>query len=317
MTSGAPYTFGVDRHRPDPGCGWCRSTPKALPVVVLVTACGGALSEPVVVDLAAAQNVTAEATVTTTFDPRLQDVAACKQQLVLVHGANKELNELSTRLGNPPRMVTSERGEVSRFTDATTMDHFLMAYAGKQNKRIVERLRQLGRNAIGLSGLDAGVVRGRRRADLRIRENGRLKMLHDNHVGVIEHVDARFLCSMLDAGYTPVLCPPIAAEDGTAINVDGDKLAAEIAVALHADRLLIFADTPGLLRDEGDDSTLIESVSGRDVASALEATGGRARTKLRAAAGAKQRGVTAVGLVDGRCDRPLAAALDGAGTWLV
>ena len=250
-------------------------------------------------------------------DPILREIAEHSERFIVVHGASRDLDALSTRLGRSPRMVESERGDVSRYTDTVAMDHFLMAYAGKANKRIVERLRQLGRNAIGLSGLDAGVVRGRRRADLRIRENGRLKMLHDNHVGVIEHVDARFLCSILDAGYTPVLCPPIAAEDGTAINVDGDKLAAEIAVALRADRLLIFADTPGLLRDEGDDSTLIESVSGRDVASALEVTGGRARTKLRAAAGAKQRGVTAVGLVDGRCDRPLAAALDGAGTWLV
>ena len=250
-------------------------------------------------------------------DPILREIAEHSERFIVVHGASRDLDALSTRLGRSPRMVESERGDVSRYTDTVAMDHFLMAYAGKANKRIVERLRQLGRNAIGLSGLDAGVVRGRRRADLRIRENGRLKMLHDNHVGVIEHVDQRFLCSLLEAGYTPVLCPPIAAEDGTAINVDGDKLAAEIAVALHADRLLIFADTPGLLRDEGDDSTLIESVSGRDVASALEVTGGRARTKLRAAAGAKQRGVTAVGLVDGRCDRPLAAALDGAGTWLV
>ena len=58
----------------------------------------------------------------TDFDPLLQDVAACQEPLVLVHGANKELNELSTKLGHPPRMVTSERGEVSRFTDATTMD---------------------------------------------------------------------------------------------------------------------------------------------------------------------------------------------------
>src|SRR5438105_6003121 len=132
------------------------------------------------------------------LDPLLTDIAACTSPMVIVHGANRELSELSSRLGHPPRMVISERGEVSRYTDAVTMDHFLMAYAGKANKRIVERLRQLGRNAIGLSGLDAGVVRGRRRADLRIRENGRLKMLHDNHVGVIEHVDARFLCSMLD-----------------------------------------------------------------------------------------------------------------------
>src|SRR3979409_1034054 len=97
----------------------------------------------------------------TDLDPLLRDVAAVTEPLVLIHGANKELNELSNRLGQPPRMVTSERGEVSRFTDATTMDHFLMAYAGKQNKRIVERLRALGANAVGLTAMDGGVRDGR------------------------------------------------------------------------------------------------------------------------------------------------------------
>src|SRR5438046_9552348 len=89
----------------------------------------------------------------TDLDPLLQDVAACREPLVLVHGANKELNDLSTRLGHPPRMVTSERGEVSRVTDQTTMAHFLMAYAGKKTKRICEGTPAPGTRAGDLSEL--------------------------------------------------------------------------------------------------------------------------------------------------------------------
>src|SRR5947199_9826293 len=114
----------------------------------------------------------------TDLDPLLEDVASCKEPLVLVHGANKELNDLSTRLGHPPRMVTSERGEVSRFTDGTTMDHFLMAYAGKQNKRIVERLRAFGANAAGLRAMDGGIAIGRRNPDLPIKDADKVKILH-------------------------------------------------------------------------------------------------------------------------------------------
>ena len=125
------------------------------------------------------------------LDPLLEDIATTTEQTVVVHGASRDLDDLSTRLGSPPRMVESERGDVSRFTDATTMDHFLMAYAGRANKRIVERLRQLGVNAFGLCGLDGGLVRGMRRSALRIRENGRTKVLHDNHVGSIDAVDTR------------------------------------------------------------------------------------------------------------------------------
>src|SRR5207253_10432772 len=189
----------------------------------------------------------------TNVDPLLQDVAACRERLVLVHGANKELNELSARLNHPPRMVTSERGEISRFTDAITMDHFLMAYAGKQNKRIVERLRALGASAVGLTAMDGGIAIGRRKPDLRIKEGDKVKILHGEHSGSIERIEPKLLRLLIDNGSLPVVTPPAISNDGVAINVDGDRLAMEIATALKAERLLIFADTPGFMRDVRDE----------------------------------------------------------------
>jgi [amino group carrier protein]-L-2-aminoadipate 6-kinase len=250
------------------------------------------------------------------LDPLLEDIAATTERVIVVHGASRELDELSTRLGTPPRMVESARGDVSRFTDSTTMDHFLMAYAGKANKRIVERLRQLGVNAFGFCGLDGGVVRGTRRRDLRVCENGRTKVLHGNNVGSIDSVDATLLHTLVARGLTPVISPPIAAEDGTAINVDGDRLATEIAVAVGASRLMIFADTPGLLRDPGDETTVIERLSTQDAEALLPAIGGRARVKLRAVTDARRRGVATACIVDGRVAHPLFSAMAGAGTWV-
>lgn len=241
-----------------------------------------------------------------------ETVAAGSARVVLVHGASRDLNELSTRLGHPPRMVESGRGDVTRFTDSTTMDHFLMAYAGLTNKRIVERLRQLGVNALGLSGLDGGVVQGRRRADLRVVEAGRTRVLHGNLVGSIERVDGGLLRMLLEREYVPVITPPIAAQDGTAINVDGDRLAAELAIALGADALYIFADTPGILGDAADASTLIATLAADD-ADALGLSG-RVRPKLRAAFRAKAHGVIDVRIANGLGQHPLDAALAGAGT---
>ena len=245
----------------------------------------------------------------------LQDVAetvARGERVVLVHGASRDLNELSTALGHPPRMVESGRGDVTRFTDSTTMDHFLMAYAGLANKRIVERLRQVGVNAVGLSGLDGGIVQGRRRADLRVVEDGRARVLHHNFVGGIERVDASLLNLLLEGDYVPVLTPPIAAEDGTAINVDGDRLAAEVAIALQAATLIIFADTPGILRDPDDGSSLIAAIT----SDALDELGlsGRVRPKLQATLRAAKHGVANVRIADGRGERPVQAALAGGGT---
>ena len=252
----------------------------------------------------------------TNLDPLLQDVAACKEQLVLVHGANKELNELSTRLGHPPRMVTSERGEVSRFTDATTMDHFLMAYAGKQNKRIVERLRALGANAVGLTAMDGGIAIGRRKPDIRIKDGEKVKILHGDHSGTIERIEPRLLHLLLESSYLPVVTPPAISNDGVAINVDGDRLAMEVATALKAERLLIFADTPGFLRDVTDEGSVIPLIHLDEVQRVAEYGKGRARVKLLAAAQAVRRGIQAVGLLDGRGEHPLTRAFEGAGTWV-
>ena len=252
----------------------------------------------------------------TELDPLLADVAACQEPLVLVHGANKELNQLSTRLGHPPRMVTSERGEVSRFTDATTMDHFLMAYAGKQNKRIVEQLRRLGANAVGLTAMDGGIAIGRRKPDLRIKEDGKTKVLHGDHSGSIELIEPKLLRLLLDGGYLPVVAPPAISRDGVAINVDGDRLAMEIASALQAERLLIFADTPGFMRDVSDERSVIPLIHLEEVERVAEYGKGRARVKLLAAAQAVRRGIHAVGLLDGRGEHPLTRAFEGAGTWV-
>src|SRR6266576_3585623 len=197
-------------------------------------------------------------------------------------------------------MVTSERGEVSRFTDATTMDHFLMAYAGKQNKRIVERLRALGASAVGLTAMDGGIAIGRRKRDLRIKDGDKIKILH----------------VLLDNGYLPVLTPPAISHDGIAINVDGDRLAMEIATALKAERLLIFADTPGFMRDMNDERSVIPTIRLDEVERVAEYGKGRARVKLLAAAQAIRRGIQAVGLLDGRGEHPLTRAFEGAGTWV-
>ena len=252
----------------------------------------------------------------THLDPLLQDVAACKEPLVMVHGANKELNDLSSRLGHPPRMVTSERGEVSRFTDATTMDHFLMAYAGKQNKRIVERLRALGSDAVGLTAMDGGIAIGRRKPDIRIKESEKVKILHGDHSGTIDRIEPRLLRLLLDAGYLPVVTPPAISHDGVAINVDGDRLAMEIATAIKAERLLIFADTPGFMRDVSDERSVIPLVHLDEVERVAEYGKGRARVKLLAAGQAVRRGIHAVGLLDGRGEHPLTRAFEGAGTWV-
>ena len=247
-------------------------------------------------------------------DRFLADVPNVQEPMVLVHGANHELNQVSEQLGHPARRVTSSTGQVSRFTDRRTMEIFMMVYCGKVNKTIVERLQSLGVNAVGLSALDGGIARGRRKEQIRVIEDGKPKMLRGDYAGSIQRVDTRLLCLLLDHGYLPVLTPPAISTEGEAINVDGDKLAMEVAAALCADKLMIFSDTPGLLRDVRDESSLIERIEAGEIEEALAVAEGRAKKKVLAAQEALKRRIRQVVFADGRVDRAIQKALAGAGT---
>lgn len=244
----------------------------------------------------------------------LRGLATVREPYVLVHGANAELDALMRQLGVEPRLVTSSTGQVSRYTDQATMDLFLMTYCGRVNKRIVETLRCLGVNAIGLSGLDGGIVQGRRKARIRVIENGKPRMLEGDYAGSIETVNAGLLRLLLAEGYVPVLCPPAVSAAGEAINVDGDKLATELAVALGAERLLIFSNTDGLLADLDDPTSRVEKIRLDEMDAALQQAQGRMKKKVLAAADAARRGVNEVILANANAPDAINAALDGAGT---
>jgi acetylglutamate/LysW-gamma-L-alpha-aminoadipate kinase len=244
----------------------------------------------------------------------LADLARLDRPYVLVHGANVELDALTRRLGVEPRLVTSSAGQVSRYTDQETMDLFLMVYCGKVNKRIVEALQAHGVNAIGLSGLDGGIARGRRKPRIRVVENGKPKVLDGDYAGSIEEIDTRLLHLLLDHGYVPVLAPPALSREGEAINVDGDKLAMEIAVALRASALLVFSNTAGLLERLEDPASTVPTIDVDALDESLALAQGRMKKKVLAAADAVRRGVGEVVLADANRPGAVAAALSGAGT---
>jgi len=242
------------------------------------------------------------------------DLAAMGEPAVVVHGGNAEFSRLSAALGMPPRMITSASGRVTRYTDRATMDAMLMAYCGKVNKTVVGAFQAAGLNAVGLSGLDGRIAAGRRKPMLRGTEDGKPKVLRDDHAGTIETLDPRLVRLLLDADYVPVLTPPALGEAGVPINVDGDKLALALATELGATALLFFSDTPGLLRDVRDEASLIRVIDAADPASALAAAGGRMVVKVEAALGAIARGVDRVVFADARVERPVSRALAGEGT---
>lgn len=236
------------------------------------------------------------------------------QRLVLVHGGSHETNTLAERLGHPPRFVTSPSGYTSRYTDRLTLELFLMATAGKVNKVIVERLQQLGVNAVGLAGLDGRLLEGQRKAVIRIIEDGKQKVLRDDWTGTIEKVNTDLLNLLLNAGFLPVIAPIAASSAGEALNVDGDRAAAAIAAALGADTLVLLTNVPGLLRAFPDESTLVRHIPRADVEEYLPLAQGRMKKKILGASEALTQGVGRVILSDARVAEPVSRALAGEGT---
>jgi [amino group carrier protein]-L-2-aminoadipate 6-kinase len=248
------------------------------------------------------------------YEAFLDDLARVEEPVVFVHGGNAEFDRVSKLLGIEPRHVTSSTGQSSRFTDRETLETMLMVYAGKINKVLVEGLQRRGVNAVGLSALDGRIATGRRKPAIRVIEDGKPKMLRGDYAGSIEQIDASLLRLLLGAGYLPVLTPPALSSDGEAINVDGDKLATEVAVALGADQLLVFSNTPGLLADVNDESSLVRTISLANMAEADAMAQGRMKKKVQAAQDAVERGVGRVIFADARIEQPITRALAGAGT---
>ncbi len=211
-------------------------------------------------------------------------------------------------------MVTSSSGRISRYTDAATMDAMLMTYCGKVNKTIVGTMQAAGINAVGLSGLDGAIATGRRKTLLRGSVDGKARIFRDDHAGTIGRIDVRLIRLLLANGYLPVLTPPALGEEGVPINVDGDKLALALASELGAEALLFFSDTPGLLRDVRDETSLVREIDAAAPESALAAASGRMVVKVEAALSAIEHGVGEVVFSDARAERPVTRALRGEGT---
>src|SRR5690606_4184728 len=162
-----------------------------------------------------------------------RDLATLDRPVVVLHGANKLRDEMAEALGRPPRVVESVSGYTSVLSDDDAIDVLMAAYAGVRNKRLVEALRKAGVNALGLTGLDGGLVRGERNRGIRTVQNGRKLLLRDNS-GKPRSVDGALLQDLLGKGYTPVLTVPMAGEDGAALNTENDDVLALVAAELRA-----------------------------------------------------------------------------------
>ena len=239
------------------------------------------------------------------------------REIVVVHGGSTAVDDTLERMDIEPTYVETPGGVTGRFTDAETMEVFSMVMAGKLNTELTTLCRNAGIDAVGLSGVDGGLLTGPRKSAVRVLEDGTRKIKRGDHSGTIKSVNDDLLTSLLADGYTPVVSVPMLGEDDDEVlpvNADADRSAAAIAGALGAD-LVLLTDVAGIYADPDDPDTLIESATTpAELDAVADAAEGFMTKKVMAATEALDGSAPAVYIGDANRDAPVSSALDGTGT---
>jgi len=225
-----------------------------------------------------------------TLDALVEDVCLLQQvgiRVVLVHGGGSQATDLSKRLGLEPKLVDGRR-----VTDAQTLEVAKMVYAGTLNVDILATFRAHETSAVGVSGIDAGLVIAKKRA---------VGAVDYGFVGDIESVDPKVLTTLLDAGMTPVVACLGADAEGGVLNINADSVAEAIARALKAEKLVVVTDTEGILKDVENPGSLVSYADIEEV-EAMKASGrltGGMLPKVAACIRALQGGVRRTHIING------------------
>jgi acetylglutamate/LysW-gamma-L-alpha-aminoadipate kinase len=231
-----------------------------------------------------------------------------RTQTVLVHGGGNTVSSIAEKLGVPQKFVVSPEGFRSRYTDSETIQIYTMVMAGKVNKQIVMQLMSKKIPAIGLSGLDGGLIQAQRKRRLIVKdERGRRRIIDGGFTGLVTRTDGALLRTLTGAGYVPVIAPIALGEENEALNIDGDRTAAGVAIALNAETLLFITDVAGV----GLQSGMARNLSADEAKKNLQNLGPGMITKVYAALEALSGGVRRVLVASGTGSTPYTAALNG------
>ena len=224
---------------------------------------------------------------------------------VLVHGGGPEITSALNRMNIESKFVDG-----LRVTDKETVDIVQMVLAGKVNKDLVKLLGAHGGRAIGLSGVDAGMIKARP-VDERL-----------GFVGEITSVDPRPILDLLDNGYIPIISTVGCDDDGNIYNINADTAACEIAASLGAESLITMTDINGIMRDTSDESTLIPLIRADEMSELLNRgiISGGMIPKVESCIKAVNSGVKKVIIIDGRVPHSIIIEMftnEGIGTMFI
>ena len=240
-------------------------------------------------------------------------------RVCVIHGGGKQLSELAEKLGVAQTVISGRR-----VTDDDTLDLAKMIFRGKINTEILASLRHRGIEAVGLSGIDGGVVKAVKRPpkDVLNKATGLTETVDFGHVGDIVDVDTRLITLLLENRYLPIISSLGADDEGKVYNINADTIAAEIAASLQAEKLILLSDVNGIYLDENDKETKISRLTIVDARTLIDtgrATGGMI-PKLENLISLLRRGVGSAHVISGTKRNALLSEVftdEGTGTMVV
>lgn len=243
----------------------------------------------------------------------IKDLSELNEKFIIIHGANYFRDKLLKDLGKEKKILTSVSGYSSVFSDIDTIDAIMMSYSGLRNKRIVELCHQHGINAIGLSGIDGGLIKGRRNRGIRIKDGSKIKLIRD-FSGKPKEINTELLNMLLENEYVPVICIPIIDENNYAINSENDDIINLLKNTLQARKIIQLIEAPGFLDNKDDPNSLVKKMSSDDLLAKEKQVQGRIKRKILALRKLFDSGNCIVYISDGRVEHPVKDALAGKGT---
>ena len=219
-------------------------------------------------------------------------------KICVIHGGGKQLSEMAHKLGVAQTVI-----EGRRVTSDETLELAKMIFAGTINTDILAALRQRGINAVGLSGVDGNIVHAVRRPPKRItnKETGEVETIDFGNVGDVLEINSNLLSLLLDADYLPVVSSLGADDDGNVFNINADTIAAEIAIRLNAEKLVLLSDVNGIYLNPDDESTKMSRLTILEAEILIEtgrATGGMI-PKLQSLTSLLRSGVKSAHIISG------------------
>lgn len=239
--------------------------------------------------------------------------------ICVVHGGGKQLSELANKLGVAQTIIDGRR-----VTDDATLEMAKMIFAGKINTDILAALRQRSVDAVGLSGVDGNIVHAERRPPKEVlnRETGQCEQVDFGNVGDVVQINTRLLTVLLDHGYLPVISSLGADAEGAVFNINADTIAAEIAIQLQAEKLILLSDVAGIYLRAGEPETKLSRLTADEAEELVRvgtATGGMI-PKLQSITELLRRGVHSAHIISGTNRNALLSEIftdSGTGTMIV